>query len=190
MGMLGLAYTHSDLGGFAGGEKFDAEMYIRWLQYGVFQPVYRPHAQEHIAPEMVFHDSDTIETLRPWLNLRYQLLPYNYTLAYQNSLTGMPLLVLSLCFMLLVFGVIPINDAIVARNTTPAVRGRVYAMKYVLSLTVGAVAVPLVAFMHGTGGFSGMYVVLSFCAAGIVATILFLMPVRVTASQPVAAAGD
>lgn len=92
MGLFGFGYIHSDLGGFAGGEQFDKELYIRWLQYGVFQPVYRPHAQEHIAPEMVFHDSDTIETLRPWLNLRYQLLPYNYTLAYQNSLTGMPLM--------------------------------------------------------------------------------------------------
>ncbi|WP_445768643.1 glycoside hydrolase family 31 protein [Rheinheimera sp.] len=92
MGLFGFGYIHSDLGGFAGGEQFDKELYIRWLQYGVFQPVYRPHAQEHIAPEMVFHDSHTIETLRPWLNLRYQLLPYNYTLAYQNSLTGMPLM--------------------------------------------------------------------------------------------------
>ena len=92
MGLFGFGYIHSDLGGFAGGEQFDKELYIRWLQYGVFQPVYRPHAQEHIAPEMVFHDDHTIETLRPWLNLRYQLLPYNYTLAYQNSLTGMPLM--------------------------------------------------------------------------------------------------
>jgi oligosaccharide 4-alpha-D-glucosyltransferase len=92
MGLFGFGYIHSDLGGFAGGEQFDKELYIRWLQYGVFQPVYRPHAQEHIAPEMVFHDSDTIETLRPWLNLRYQLLPYNYTLAYQNSQSGIPLM--------------------------------------------------------------------------------------------------
>jgi oligosaccharide 4-alpha-D-glucosyltransferase len=92
MGLFGFGYTHSDLGGFAGGEQFDKELYIRWLQYGVFQPVYRPHAQEHIAPEMVFHDKHTIETLRPWLNLRYQLLPYNYTLAYHNSQTGMPLM--------------------------------------------------------------------------------------------------
>ncbi|HEX5793575.1 MAG TPA: TIM-barrel domain-containing protein, partial [Rheinheimera sp.] len=92
MGLFGFGYIHSDLGGFAGGEQFDKELYIRWLQYGVFQPVYRPHAQEHIAPEMVFHDKHTIETLRPWLNLRYQLLPYNYTLAYQNSQTGIPLM--------------------------------------------------------------------------------------------------
>ncbi|MEW5682961.1 MAG: TIM-barrel domain-containing protein [Pseudomonadota bacterium] len=92
MGLFGFGYIHSDLGGFAGGETFDKELYIRWLQYGVFQPVYRPHAQEHIAPEVVFHDSDTIETLRPWLNLRYQLLPYNYTLAYQHSQSGLPLM--------------------------------------------------------------------------------------------------
>lgn len=92
MGLSGFGYIHSDLGGFAGGETFDKELYIRWLQYGVFQPVYRPHAQEHIAPEPIFHDADTIATLRPWLNLRYQLLPYNYTLAYQNSISGMPLM--------------------------------------------------------------------------------------------------
>lgn len=92
MGLLGLAYTHSDLGGFAGGEKFDAELYIRWLQYGVFQPVYRPHAQDHIPSEPVFHDAQTQDILRPYVNLRYRLLPYNYSLAYRNSLSGMPLM--------------------------------------------------------------------------------------------------
>ena len=92
MSLLGMAYTHSDLGGFAGGETFDKEMYIRWLQYGVFQPVYRPHAQDNIAPEPIFHDKQTKDILREFIKLRYQLLPYNYTLAYQNSTTGMPLM--------------------------------------------------------------------------------------------------
>ena len=92
MGVLGMGYTHSDLGGFAGGETFDKEMYIRWLQYGVFQPVYRPHAQDNIAPEVVFHDKETQDILRKFIKLRYNLLPYNYTLAYQNSTTGMPLM--------------------------------------------------------------------------------------------------
>ncbi len=92
MGLLGLGYTHSDLGGFAGGEQFDAEMYTRWMQYGVFQPVYRPHAQENIAPEPVFHDQQTKDILREYVKLRYRMLPYNYTLAYQNSATGMPLM--------------------------------------------------------------------------------------------------
>lgn len=92
MGLFGFGWIHSDLGGFAGGETFDPELYIRWLQYGVFQPVYRPHAQEHIAPELVFHEQEVIDTLRPWLALRYRMLPYNYTLAYQHSQTGMPLM--------------------------------------------------------------------------------------------------
>ena len=92
MSLFGMAYTHSDLGGFAGGETFDQAMYIRWLQYGVFQPIYRPHAQDNIAPEVVFHDQKTQDILRKFIKLRYKLLPYNYTLAYQNSTTGMPLM--------------------------------------------------------------------------------------------------
>jgi len=92
MSLFGLAYNHSDLGGFAGGEEFDKEMYIRWLQYGVFQPVYRPHAQEHIPAEPVFHDRETRNIVRDFIKLRYRLLPYIYTLAYENSSTGMPLM--------------------------------------------------------------------------------------------------
>jgi oligosaccharide 4-alpha-D-glucosyltransferase len=91
-GLFGLAYTHSDLGGFADGEVFDKELYLRWLQYGVFQPVYRPHAQEHIAPEPVFHDRETRRISRDFIRLRYRLLPYIYTLAWENSTTGMPLM--------------------------------------------------------------------------------------------------
>ncbi len=92
MGLFGFGWIHSDLGGFAGGEVFDAELYTRWMQYGVFQPVYRPHAQEHIAPEPVFQGDEVINRLRPWLELRYRLLPYNYTLAWQHSQSGMPLM--------------------------------------------------------------------------------------------------
>ncbi len=92
MSMFGLAYNHSDLGGFAGGEEFDKELYIRWLQYGVFQPVYRPHAQEHIPAEPVFHDRETRDIVRDYIKLRYRLLPYVYTLAYENSTSGMPLM--------------------------------------------------------------------------------------------------
>ena len=58
----------------------------------MFQPVYRPHAQEHIPSEPVFHDRQTRGIVRDYINLRYQLLPYNYTLAYENSTTGMPLM--------------------------------------------------------------------------------------------------
>nr|WP_241664565.1 TIM-barrel domain-containing protein [Ningiella ruwaisensis] len=92
MSLFGLAYTHSDLGGFAGGEVFDPELYVRWMQYGVFQPVYRPHAQDHIAPEPVFHDESTQNLVRPFVKLRYELLPYNYSLSMENSMQGIPMM--------------------------------------------------------------------------------------------------
>jgi len=97
MGLLGLGYTHSDLGGFTKGTPedtapFNKELYLRWLQYGVFQPVYRPHAQEGMPPEPVFHDRETRNIVRDYVKLRYRLLPYNYTLAWENSTSGMPLM--------------------------------------------------------------------------------------------------
>jgi oligosaccharide 4-alpha-D-glucosyltransferase len=92
MGIQGLGYMHSDLGGFAGGEHFDAELYTRWLQYGVFQPIYRPHAQEHIAAEPVYHDAQTMALAKKAIQLRYKLMPYNYTLVYENNQFGLPLM--------------------------------------------------------------------------------------------------
>ncbi len=94
MGVMGLGYIHSDLGGFLSGDpdSFDAEMYTRWLQFGAFTPIYRPHAHESIAPEPVFHDQQTQDRVRKFIKLRYRLLPYNYSLAFENSSTGMPLM--------------------------------------------------------------------------------------------------
>lgn len=92
MSILGLAYTHSDLGGFARNEVFDSELYIRWLQYGVFQPIYRLHGLESVAPEPIYHDKQTQDIVRESMQLRYQLLPYNYTLSYQNSTSGIPMM--------------------------------------------------------------------------------------------------
>ncbi len=93
MGMQGLAYMHSDLGGFAGGEKIDDELYVRWLQYGVFQPIYRPHAQEHIPAEPVFQKKATKDKARTAIQLRYKLLPYIYDMAIENHQSGKPLMI-------------------------------------------------------------------------------------------------
>ena len=92
MSMFGLAYTHSDLGGFAGGEAFDPELYTRWLQFGAFSPVFRQHAQDAIAPEPVFHDDPVKSIAREFIKLRYAMLPYNYSLAFENALHGTPLM--------------------------------------------------------------------------------------------------
>ncbi|MBA4320975.1 MAG: glycosyl hydrolase, partial [Flavobacterium sp.] len=91
MGMQGMGYMHSDLGGFAG-DYFDNELYIRWLQYGVFNPIFRPHAHEEVAAEPVYKDIVTKAKAKKQVELRYQLMPYNYTLAFENNQKGTPLM--------------------------------------------------------------------------------------------------
>ena len=91
MGMQGMGYMHSDLGGFAG-DNLDDALYTRWLQYGVFQPIYRPHAQEEVPSEPVFREPKTKALAKKSIELRYSLLPYNYTLAFENHQNGTPLM--------------------------------------------------------------------------------------------------
>lgn len=91
MGMQGLGYMHSDLGGFAGAN-LDDNLYTRWLQYGVFQPIYRPHAQEDVASEPVFRNEKTKQLAKKAIELRYKMLPYNYNVAFENNQKGTPLM--------------------------------------------------------------------------------------------------
>ena len=91
MGMQGLAYMHSDLGGFAGDYE-DSELYTRWLQYGVFQPIFRPHAQEEVPAEPIFWDAETKQLAKETIELRYRLLPYNIQTTRMNHRNGTPLM--------------------------------------------------------------------------------------------------
>lgn len=91
MGLQGIAYMHSDLGGFAGKNE-DDELYARWLQYGVFNPVYRPHADENVPSEPVYRSTKAKTFAKKAIELRYALLPYNYNLVFENYRTGMPLM--------------------------------------------------------------------------------------------------
>jgi len=91
MGLQGLAYMHSDLGGFAGAH-LDDELYVRWLQYGVFQPVFRPHAQDEVPSEPVYRAAPALALARAAIQLRARLLPYHYSMAFENSRSGLPLM--------------------------------------------------------------------------------------------------
>ncbi len=89
MGMSGLAYHNSDIGGFCCGTT-TPELYIRWMQYATFCPITRAHGTGQ-ATEPWAYGAVAESICTKFLRLRYQLLPYNYTLAHQNYLTGMPL---------------------------------------------------------------------------------------------------
>ncbi len=94
MGMSGIGYHNSDLRGYARNPT-TPELYIRWMQFGVFSPIARAHgAGENVkgsATEPWQFGKDAEKINREYLQLRYKLLPYIYSLAYQNYKTGLPL---------------------------------------------------------------------------------------------------
>ncbi len=95
-------------------------------------------------------------------------------LALAANLEGWAMLVSAVAMMLAVFGQIPLNDAIVGKYCADEYRARVLAVRYVVSLGVAAVAVPLVAGLHRTaGGFGNVFLVLSALAACMLAASLF-----------------
>jgi len=89
MGYSGVGYSHSDLGGFTGGSQ-DNELYTRWLQLGAFSPIMRAHG-EGLPTEPVNYPDPYKSIVRSFIQERYKLLPYNYSLAFKNALTGAPL---------------------------------------------------------------------------------------------------
>lgn len=89
MSMSGVGYMHSDIGGFTGGGQ-NAELYTRWMQLGAFAPVMRAHGFG-VPTEPIYYDEQTQDRVRKMIELRYEFLPYNYQLAYENSSDGIPL---------------------------------------------------------------------------------------------------
>lgn len=89
-GLSGLGYMSSDIGGFAVDPEnpTDPELYVRWLQMGTFTPMLRTHAQ--LKPEP-YHYPEIEPISKKFIKMRYEWLPYNYTLAYENASMGWPL---------------------------------------------------------------------------------------------------
>lgn len=95
-------------------------------------------------------------------------------LALAANLEGWAMLAAAIAMMLAVFGQIPLNDAIVGRYCADEYRARVLAVRYVVSLGVAAIAVPLIAVLHGTeGGFRNVFLVLAALAGGMLAASVF-----------------
>ena len=99
MSMSGIPYIHADAGGFAGGEG-DNELYVRWLQFASFTPIFRPHgtALGDIDKNAFSFPSEPALIEQPFrdyakevVKRRYAMLPYNYTLAYRQAAKGQPL---------------------------------------------------------------------------------------------------
>jgi alpha-D-xyloside xylohydrolase len=65
------------------------ELYVRWFEYGAFQPNFRTHGSRRYN-EVWSYGKQAEPILAKYLKLRYKLLPYIYSLAYQTYETGAP----------------------------------------------------------------------------------------------------
>lgn len=103
-------YWGSDIGGFWSNHELTGELYARWFQFGAFCPSFRAHGRtwwtrlpwgwglndlgpvEDKQPPLKSElNNPAIEPIvRRYAELRYQLLSYNYTLAWQARETGLP----------------------------------------------------------------------------------------------------
>lgn len=81
-------YMNSDCGGHTGNP--DKEQFIRWMQYGTLSPVFRPHCTKDVLRfrEPWLYDGETLDIVREYNLLRYRLLPYIYTGAYEAYRSG------------------------------------------------------------------------------------------------------
>ncbi len=130
---VGYGYWGHDLGGHLMTKNVDAndpELVLRWLQFGVFTPIFRTHATKDNRIERQIWKFPNFPSMREAVKLRYALFPYIYTMARETYDTGV-----SLCRPLYydypeddeayafeneyMFG----NDILVAPITEPAVDG-------------------------------------------------------------------
>jgi MFS family permease len=95
-------------------------------------------------------------------------------------------LLCALVFMLAAFGQIPINDYMIGRMADGAYRARIYGVRYVVSFTVLAAALPLIAFVYESWGFDALFRVLALSAAVILAAVM-LLPRKLPTPQGAAA---
>ena len=101
------------------------------------------------------------------------------------STSGWSALAVTLPLMLATFGIIPVNDWIVAHFISKEYRSRVYAVKSVFALGIGAVAVQMTGRLYETSGrFDSLFMVLAGAAAIVLVATLILIPSRKPETPP------
>lgn len=86
--MSGIPYWTTDIGGYNApyGEEKYKEVFIRWLQWGSFCPVYRIHGNGQPHPWQM--GTEVERNVKKYTRLRYRLLPYIYSLAHRVTGEG------------------------------------------------------------------------------------------------------
>jgi alpha-glucosidase/alpha-D-xyloside xylohydrolase len=105
-------FWNSDIGAFYTVDEYSAELYARWVQFAAFNSLMRCHGRgwenrlpwawglsepgpgegSYVQPKSEMNNPTIEPIVRQYIELRYQLLPYNYTLTWDARETGMPMM--------------------------------------------------------------------------------------------------
>ena len=89
LGLTGVAFCGYDVGGFVG--EASTKLFARWISVGSLSPFFRGHTMINTKDSEPWSFGEEVEQIsRNYIKLRYQLLPYIYSLFYEAALTGMP----------------------------------------------------------------------------------------------------
>lgn len=87
----GYTWWSHDIGGHVYNNG-DNEIYLRWVQYGVFSPINRLHSNNTSISKEPWNFPDTEELAIQYLRLRHRLLPFLYTANVRTAKNGIPLI--------------------------------------------------------------------------------------------------
>jgi len=94
--LSGVPYWTTDIGGFTDGNPDDPayrELFVRWFEFGTFCPIFRVHGTRATNQnELWSYGADAQEILTRYDTLRYRLMPYIYSLAWQVTHAGYTLM--------------------------------------------------------------------------------------------------
>jgi alpha-glucosidase len=91
LGLSGFSFSGADVGGFAGTPS--QELLTKWIEVGTFQPIDRDHTEKGTGDQEPWVGGPEQESIRRhFIETRYQLMPYLYTLAEESSRTGLPMM--------------------------------------------------------------------------------------------------
>ncbi len=91
LGLSGVPFVGTDVGGFVGTPS--PELFARWIQVGVFSPLFRNHTAFGTRDQEPWAFGERIEEIsKKFIRLRYRLLPYLYNLFWESSESGVPII--------------------------------------------------------------------------------------------------
>ncbi|MCL4447104.1 MAG: hypothetical protein M1163_01710 [Candidatus Thermoplasmatota archaeon] len=91
LSLSGIPYSGVDVGGFSGSPARD--LFLRWFQLGAFLPLFRIHSAKGTRDrEPWAYGEEVLDIARKFLQIRYSLIPYWYSIAFESHQTGHPLI--------------------------------------------------------------------------------------------------